>query len=333
MYSSSPGIRRYVVELQRRLALPALLPPKGSCSGLRAHLWEQSCLARVANGRLLFSPGNTGPLWYSYQVATIHDLAPLEHPEFFTPAFGAWYRVLIAGLARTCMRIVVPSAFTERRLLYQFPSAAGKTVVIYHGADHVLKVASPSTHDRRRGDDPAERGPCIVTVGTLEPRKNLRTVLDAWRFLRRRGRRDARLFVIGGAAPRRVFVRQELPSESERIVFVGTVNDAHLVRLYRRAVAAVYVPFYEGFGLPILEAMACGTPVVASDIPVVREIAGDAVLRIDPRSPMEIAIALARLLDDATLRDRLSAAGCARAQRFLWNDAAQRTARVLLEVA
>jgi alpha-1,3-rhamnosyl/mannosyltransferase len=166
----------------------------------------------------------------------------------------------------------------------------------------------------------------LLAVGTLEPRKNLPGVLAAHNLLRA-SRPDAPPLVIAGAAGWRTGgLSDELRklSEGGSVRWLGYVDDAELKALYTHAAGLLFCPFYEGFGLPVLEAMAAGCPVIATDRGAVREVAGDAALLVDPAAAGEIATAAARLLDEPALRARLVNGGRARAAAYPWRQTGER---------
>jgi glycosyltransferase involved in cell wall biosynthesis len=255
----------------------------------------------------LWSPANTGPLIVESQVLTLHDLSPLEHPEWFKPAFALWYRLFVPLLVRRVRRVVTSSEFVRKKLLVRFRLPGERVTVVPGGVD--TRIFHPGATSRL--DLPARY---VLFVGSLQPRKNLVRLLAAWERTKD-AHPDAWLLLVGTGGS--VF-RSTAWAASERVKFLGSVPDADLPSLYASATALVLPSLDEGFGLPLLEAMASGTMVLVSTAGALPEVAGDSGVFFDPQEVPEIAAALERGLRDRTLRDSLRGKGLLRAQRFSW---------------
>jgi glycosyltransferase involved in cell wall biosynthesis len=231
------------------------------------------------------------------RATTIHDLVPLRHPEWVTPRTRAMHTRKYRNAAATCDIIFVNSEYTGRDV----------TETLGVPADRVY-VGHPAPKDTFRADGPAADlgAPYLVTVATLEPRKNLQTLVDAHRLLGG----DLLLAVAGGEG-----WGDQPELDDARIRRLGFVSDEELARLYRGAVAAVYPSRFEGFGIPVLEAMACGCPVVVSAHRSLDEASDDAAVRADPDDPAAIAAAIE---DALRRRSELAAKGLAHASTFSW---------------
>ena len=263
-----------------------------------------SALGRPSAERLLgdvdvlhFSDWMFPPQRAGVRATTIHDLVPLHHPEWTTARTRSMHARKYRNAAQTCDVVYVNSEYTGRDVV--------ETLEI---EPERVKVARPAVKDVFRPDGPASDlgAPYVLTVATLEPRKNLQTLVEAHRLLAG----DLLLAVVGAEG----WGEQPFLGDS-RIRRLGFVSDEELARLYRGASVAVYPSRFEGFGIPVLEAMACGCPVVSSAHPSLDEASGGAAVRAEPEDPAAIAEAVEQALGE---REGLSAAGIEHAKRFSW---------------
>jgi glycosyltransferase involved in cell wall biosynthesis len=234
------------------------------------------------------------------RAATVCDLVPLRFPEWTTPRTRAMVGAKLVHAAETCDVVIAISSFTAADVVERLGVPEERVTVAYPGVD-----------PRFCADGPAESrsAPYVLAVATLEPRKNLGTLLDAFAILR--GSRPELELVVAGPAG-----WGDVPSlDRPGVAALGYVDGARLARLYRGAGALAYPSRFEGFGMPVVEAMASGLPVVASAHPSLDEAAGDAALRADPESPEELAAALEQALDRP---DELRGRGFEHARRFTW---------------
>jgi glycosyltransferase involved in cell wall biosynthesis len=243
-------------------------------------------------------------------VVTFHDLAVLRHPETFNRWSRTYSRRVLPGVVRAATRLIAVSEFTKRELLDLLDVPAEKVRVIPNA------VGVPFT-----ADGEAALGDYVLAVSTLEPRKNLSRLVDGYR---RAALNGVPLLVAGAAGWGGVRV------EGDGVRWLGEVQDDDLARLYRGARAVVYVSLYEGFGLPVLEAMACGAPVVAARNDALEEVSGGAAVLVDPLDPDAIAAGLREAIDR---RDELRPLGLARARAFDWHRVARETVAVYHEAA
>jgi len=264
--------------------------PSKALLGMKGHLWEQLYLPAQLQRRLLWSPGNTGPIGVSRQVLTVHDMASLDHPEWFERKFALWYAALLPRLIRNVRAIITVSHFSKERIVRLTGVKPERVHVIFNGVDRRFRPADRETVKQVRSDFDLDR-PYILFVGSLEPRKNLRTLFEAWRL---GGFDGATLAVVGASG--HLFPRLQLDSIPEGVRMLGDVEDDVLPALYFGAAGFVYPSIYEGFGLPPLEAMACGCPVAVSDIPAHREVCGETAMYFEPFSPEDLSSKLERLL-------------------------------------
>ncbi|HET8605596.1 MAG TPA: glycosyltransferase family 1 protein [Gaiellaceae bacterium] len=270
-----------------------------------AHGWRTawSRLGRPAAERWLgrfdvlhFQQWMTPPQRAGLRSTMLHDLVPLRFPEWTTRRTRSMHRLQYAA-ARGCDVVFVNSEFTGSDVVERLGIARERLRVAHPGVDPVFRA------DGERAE--AER-PYVLTVATLEPRKNLGTLVAARRLLRD----NLSLRIVGGAG-----WGEQPELDAPGVVRLGRVGDEELARLYRGAACVVYPSRFEGFGMPIVEAMACGAPVVASAHPSMDEAAGDAAVRAEPESADAIAAGIREALARA---DELRAKGIEHARRFTW---------------
>jgi len=323
-------MQRYAAELVRRFGdAAALIVPRSPLRGIKGHLWEQTVLPLRTGRRLLWSPNNTGPLSIEHQVCTIHDLIPLDHPEWFTPQFVRMNRVLIRVLAHKVRHIIAISHHTKERILELLGVPDNKVTVVPNGVDPAFATVSGLDTATNLSNFNLSAGRYVLCVGSLEPRKNLSRLLQAWDLVRERIPADFELVIAGGAGSKTVFAEELKAPIPAKARFLGYVPERALPALYSGAAAFVYPSLSEGFGLPPLEAMAAGTPVITSATSALPEIAEGAALLIDPRSPSEIGSAIQRLVESPSLCDAMRRAGKVRAQEFSWERCSNTTLKLL----
>jgi glycosyltransferase involved in cell wall biosynthesis len=260
-------------------------------------------------------------------VVTVHDLLPLRLPRLFTRQTRAHTRLYIPFVRRAA-RIITPSAHTRAEVIELLRVADDRVVVIPEGCAERFCVREVDRDALRREHGIA--GPYVLCVGTLEPRKNLATVLRVFRRVSA-AVPDAELVLVGGRGWRNHAFETELGSDegaARRLRVAGFVSDERLVDLYAGAGCFLFPSLGEGFGLPPLEAMACGAPVVISDRPALDEVCGDAALIAPALDVERLADHVIAVLRDGALARRMRAAGIARAERFTWAAAAAATERV-----
>jgi len=265
-------------------------------------------------------------------VFTLPDLSFRFYPETHKPLNRWFLTLMMPRFLQAADAVIAISECTKRDAMRLYGLDDAKTKVIYVGVNPRFCAASPEAISvvRQKYGLP---GSFILSVGTIEPRKNLTTLLEAYQALRSQAP-NFKLVIVGkkGWLYQGFFKRlRELGLEGE-VVFPGFVPDEDLPALYRAAELFVFPSLYEGFGLPPLEAMACGTPVVTSDVSSLPEIVGDAAITIDPHNAQELAGAILHILGDPGLRVRLQNKGLARAKMFSWEDTAKRTLQIYEEV-
>ncbi|WP_425261578.1 glycosyltransferase family 4 protein [Rubrivivax sp. RP6-9] len=317
-----------------------LCPPQGVPPALRhirartvgvvalpLHLWEQAVLPWAARGGRLLSLAGAAPYWARRPAALLHDAAVWDHPEAYTPAFVRWYRLLFARQARVAQPLLTVSAFSQQRLAACLGLPPQRLQVLHNGADHLAAVAPDDTLLRQHGLQP---GGFLLAVANANPTKNLEALVRAHAALP--ARLALPLVIVGGHNPRvfRDGTGAAAPAAAAPVLRVGVQGDAALKALYGAAAALVFPSVYEGFGLPPLEAMGQGCPVLAARAASLPEVCGDAALYCDPADPADMARALVQLLDDPALRQRLRAAGPVQAARYTWSASARGLLAALL---
>ena len=283
----------------------------------------------VAHGVYLVPPLAPCPT-----VVTIHDVSFMAHPEWFPRRELRLMRRLIPLSARRATRIVTGSAHAADEIAQYLRVPRGKIVVIPYGPG---PGAAPADGDEARARVAKRYGlrdRYVLAVGLLQPRKNLLRLLEAFAMIAP-AHPEVQLAIVGatgwGHEPFHARLREL--ALADRVVLCGRVPDDDLRLLYRAAALLAYPSLYEGFGLPPLEAMAGGTPVIASNSTAIPEVVGEAALLFDPLDLAAMAAAMAAVLDDPALAARLSEAGPPRAAQFSWATAAAAYLRLLRELS
>jgi glycosyltransferase involved in cell wall biosynthesis len=320
------GVQRYVRELSRNLSheLQTLRPDPAWAHGTRGHVWEQLYLPRLCDRRLLWSPGNTGPLICGNQVVTIHDASTLDCPEWFERKFAALYGWLLPKLARRVRAIITVSAFSKERLIARLAVPESKIHVVPNGLGDEFQP-KPMSEYQTVLKQLVVKNPFFLYVGSLEPRKNVGCLLQAWSAA---SLKEWSLVIVGDRG--RIFGNVRVQRDLPGVQFTGRLENRQLSALYSGAQIFVSATVYEGFGLTPLEAMACGCPCVISDIPAHREVCGDAPMYVPAASVCDWADALRGAAAwSAKERERRQELGLQIARGFSWKKTADRTLAIL----
>ncbi|HYK62502.1 MAG TPA: glycosyltransferase family 1 protein [Bryobacteraceae bacterium] len=284
-------------------------------------LWEQTVLpVEAARSRLdvIFNPGFTAPLAAPCRhVSTFHDLQHKRHPEHFRWFDLPFWRMLLWASAHRSRRLIAPSENTRADLMQIYGLERERIAVIPHGVNPEFLAL-----DRTRLE------PFLLCVSTLHPHKNLERLIRAYA----RRPRETRLILAGVRGFHTQPVAKLIADLNleERVEITGWLERDKLLALYQHAWACVYPSTFEGFGMPVLEALAAGIPLACSDIAPLREVAGDSALLFDPLNEDSISAALDRIADDEELRCKLSKGGRERARSFTWRRAAEATLQAML---
>jgi glycosyltransferase involved in cell wall biosynthesis len=253
----------------------------------------------------------------------------LDHPEWFESKFATWYGWMIPALARRVRCLITVSEFSKRRVVANTGIDESRVHVIPNGVSERFHPKNIDTirEALTRLKVPTER--YVLTLGSIEPRKNLSRLLEAWRISAPRLPDDMWLVIAGAQGKGHIFAMTQLGEIPLRVYSTGFVQDEDLPALHSGAMAMVYPSIYEGFGLPVLEAMAAGTAAIAGNSTALPEVIGDAGVLVDPNDVDAIAAAIERILLDSDWREQLRQSGIERSRLFNWDRAAASTLRVL----
>lgn len=324
------GAERYLSEVLARLESKIdAIAPDCEISGIKGNLWEQIILPIKIRGRLLWSPCDVGPLAIKNQVLTLHDVQPLDHPEWLNPRFTAWRSWLLPKLSRRVNWIITISEFSKSRIIRHLGAEENKVTVIPEAADERF---SPQPKEKIRQILRELRMPSqsyLLSLGSLVPNKNLPRLLSAWGKILPYLPPDMWLVLCGAQGTDSVFKYVTLSETPDRVHFTGYVDDESLPALYSGAKAFVFPSLYEGFGLPPLEAMCCGVPVIASSAASLPEVVGDAAILVNPYDIDGIAKSIQSVLTDNELRNRMVEKGFDRASLYSWERTADETWKLL----
>ena len=327
------GVQRFATEMtaalqHQRPGTVAVLGPQGAgdvLAGARAigkrqgQAWEQLELPPATRDGTLINLGNTAPLRLRNQIVVIHDAGVFATPAAYPLQFRLWYRFAQHVLVWGGAQIVTISQFSRAELARHLGARSDDIAVISEGCDHMHAIVADRSILAQ-----VPPGRFVLVVGNLAAHKNL-AGLSA--LAARLAARNIALVVTGGLATGafRSVSKTPLPQPA---CYVGRVSDGSLKALYEAAICLVFPSHYEGFGLPAIEAMACGCPVAAANIPALQEICGSAAIYFDPQLPQDIADTVCRLVDDAPAQATRGAAGRSHSRAFTWSRAATQLAAI-----
>lgn len=289
-----------------------------------AHIWTHFVLP-FKSGEVLFCPTNIAPLFVPKSkklVVTIHDVAFITHPNSFSKFFKVYYKLLMPSIVKRADKIITVSKYSKKEIEKYYPNAKGKIEVIYLGFGANFKEMNKIKKKNQ-----------LLYVGSMNERKNFIGVLKAFNLLDQKG---YKLLMIGN-----FFGNFNLDEESRLLVdkakqnpnieLLSSIDNNELAKIYNESKLFLFPSFYEGFGLPVLEAMTCGTPLICSDSSSLPEVGGDAVVYCDPYSIEDIKEKIEMVLGDEVLQKQMIEKGLERANMFSWEKSADEHMKVFKE--
>ncbi|NDW09231.1 glycosyltransferase family 1 protein [Dysgonomonas sp. 520] len=334
------GIQRYAFEICNKLhemgvdffvARPKEINPDYKfsfrtveCGSLDTHLWEQISLPRYLKkigNPLLISFSGCGPLNYDNQIITIHDVSHERFPQWFSKNYNRYYHFMIPRIGKKAHAVLTVSEFSKEEIVDSLKIDAEKIHVVH---SNVPFHDVPSAEDIMKYKRPENIEKYILTVSSMDPRKNFIRLVEAFNRIEDK---SIKLYIIGMQF--KAFNTPDLQKLiSENVVLPGYISDEELVKMYQNALFSIYPSLYEGFGLPPLESMTFGCPVIASDIPALREISGDAVLYANPLDIDDMTAKMNQMANDENLRETLKIKGLEQIKNYSW----EKSAKQVLEI-
>ena len=331
------GVQRFAIEISKRLkklypnniefVSPKNIIHKDLAKDLNVkvignktgHLWEQIDLQlylKQKNNPLLLNFANTAPLFYKNQIVTIHDLAFLRYPNWFSKKFYIYYRFLIPKIVKNGKKIITVSNFSKKEIISLLGIDEKKIEIIYNGISSNFNY-NPKIYKKNY----------ILAVSSLDPRKNFKNLILSFGKI---NLKNYKLVIVG--SENKVFSNTEIKNlmkKIQNVEFTGYVSDKKLVKLYQEAKIFVYPSLYEGFGIPPLEAMASGTPVISSNVASLPEVCGDAAYYVNPYDVNDIAKGIETVLKDKKLQKELIQKGLERIKLYNWEKSANKLIKII----
>lgn len=318
------GVQRYALEVlnvwDSKNYKYHLLTPNFKPIGL----WEQTL--RGSSTDLLWCPTNSAPLLSKRKVVTLHDCAVFYNPSWFSKKYRYWRKFVLPKLASSSLGIITVSDFSKNVICSALGVSDDFVKVIPNGINTEFFQKMDDVLSKRLIERLRINKPYFLTVGSMDPRKNLSTLLRAWDKFNRSSNRNYDLVVVGGSNHN---FYTELNYDVGNVIFTGYVSDEELKAIYQNAHTFIYPSLFEGFGLPVLEAMTFGLPVLSSNSTALPEVGGDSVLYFDPRSIDEMLHAIIEITSNPSLHKQYSEYSLARVKEFSWEQCGVDTYRYL----
>jgi len=290
---------------------------------LKGHLWDQISLLRFLKSKgnpLVINFSNTLPVFYKNKIVTIHDIIPFKYPVNYK--YKKYYNIILPLMVKNSKHILTISEFSKKEIASYFGIDENKISIIYNGVNEKFKPKKLQKKTKY-----------ILAVSSLAFHKNFIKLIEAFSYLKTK---NIELYIIGEPNIK-VFGKDSIKilnyiKNAENIKFWRRIDDDTLIELYSNALCFVYPSLYEGFGLPPLEAQACGCPIVISDIPVFKEIYEDSALYFNPLNPYDIADKIDQVINDENLRNTLIEKGFENSKKYKWEKSAEQFFKVLEKV-
>jgi len=326
------GVQRYAIEISKQLKIKlrdgvVFLSPKNIVHneiarnlGVRVigknsgHIWEQLDLPvyiKREGGPLLLNLANTAPVFYKNKICVVHDIAYERFPQTFNWKFRLFYKFLIPKILKNSRKIMTVSKFSRNEISQLYGIQSDRIDIVYNSVNTMFKNIRTENKEKY-----------ILAVSSLHYQKNFHSLIEAFDGL---GDENIKLFLVGEI--NKNFTNLNLLEKiknNTNIIFIGRVSDEELTRLYSNAICFVFPSFYEGFGIPPLEAQSCGCPVVCSNAASLPEIYGDSVVYFNPYNVEDMRGKIQMVLNDENLQNELRAKGFENIKRFSWEESAQK---------
>ena len=320
------GVENYTLNILKNIKTDLevkILKPKTNNKYL-SHFWTHFILP-FKKGDIMFCPANISPIFIPKNkkvIVTIHDVIFLTHPKSFSKFFRIYYKIIMPYIIRRADKIITVSNYSKLDIEKYYPNSKGKIEVIYNGFENkFMKI------------DNIEKKNQILYVGSINERKNFIGVIKSFELLKQK---DLKLLIIGN-----FLSNFEIDEDSKKIIldaknnpniiFKNNVKNYELIKIYNESKLFLFPSFYEGFGLPVLEAMACGTPVVCSNTTSLPEVGSDAVIYCNPTDIEDIKNKIELVLGNKQLQNKLIQKGLKRVKKFSWEESAKKHLKIFKE--
>ncbi len=305
---------------------------------LKKALWEHLYLPNAIKRKgidIFHEPFFVAPVFKKCPtIITIYDLAFLRVPDAYNLRNKLYFKLFLEKSIISSDAIIAISNSTKEDIISVFPQSKNKVFVVYPGRDEDFRKVDDKERLNKVKDVYNIRGEFLLSVSLLSPRKNIINLIRAFKIFRSRSRLNEKLVIVGrkGWLWKDIFKEVSSSGLDDDIIFCGHIPKDHLIALYGASKAFIYPSFYEGFGLPIIEAMSCAVPVIASKSSSMPEACGDAAILVDPYNAGDLADAMENLCSDPSLQDALIKKGLRQVEKFSWVDTAEKTLKLYNDI-